>query len=116
MSSATNSHNYLYENWTRGVPVQSVLMDQFSDQHVCRFHVVTTAVSKIFASENYSCTFRVVTSLSNISRDLYLLSVEATQSVLFKSTRGLRHLNYLKYHVVCQIPRVAHSLTLHRLV
>lgn len=34
MSSATNSHNYLYESWTGAV--QSVLMDHFSD----RFHVV----------------------------------------------------------------------------
>lgn len=48
MSSATNSHNYLYESWTGGASVQSVLMDQ----HVCRFHVATTAAS---AAEN--CTF-----------------------------------------------------------
>lgn len=53
MSSATNSHNYLCECWTRGV--QSALADQFSDLQVShrnrcknRLHVVTSAQFPLF--------------------------------------------------------------------
>lgn len=58
----------------REVPVQSVLMDHFSDQHVCRFHVATAAKPLYpriahFTSSPHSRTIRVTFSS---------LSVEAT--------------------------------------
>lgn len=94
MSSATNSHNYLCESWTRGVPVQSASTVQLSDQRVCRCHIVTRCSVETIASEETTIArFRTI--------HITCLFVKCGGYIIlccFKSTRGA-----LSYTAVCVI-------------